>query len=228
MSTGDPQIIGYILAGGQSSRFDHQIKGLVPLEGKPLIQHAIDRLKSQVDELIINSHFTEYETLGLPIVPDHNEFLGPLFGVYHCMQHQRTHYPEADWVAIAPCDAPFVPTDMIELLISSNSKHSSNKDCHENTYLAQCLSYESHIQPTFSIWHRDVFDLLEAAIKEQQWGGLKIFLRSLSTSDGAIDVTNEPVNIIEYPKQDINPFFNVNSQQGLDEAVELLKSFEKS
>jgi len=45
-----------ILAGGRATRMGGDDKGWVPLAGKPLIEHVLDRLRPQVDEVLIGRH----------------------------------------------------------------------------------------------------------------------------------------------------------------------------
>lgn len=197
----DAKLVGYILAGGESRRFNYEIKGLAPLGGKAMIEHVIERFKPQVDYLNINSHFIEYSQFGFPTLGETNNFLGPLSGLFHCMQHMHDYYPSAEWLVLTPCDAPFMPKNMTKRLMQNNS------------YRAQCFSYEGELQPTFSIWHKDLLDDLRAAFKMHQWGGLKIFLEHLG----------DAVNVVEYPQQTINPFFNINSEKDRIEAEKILK-----
>lgn len=194
------EIVGYILAGGESRRFNLEIKGLKLLNDKPMIQHVIERFRPQVDCLNINSHFIEYSQFGFPTVGEADNFLGPLSGLFRCMQHMNDYYPSAKWLVLSPCDAPFLPKNMVNLLT-------------KNDHVAQCFSYEGELQPTFSIWHKDLLSDLQKAIKVHQWGGLKIFLEHLGNA----------VNVVEYPHQATNPFFNINSENDLVEAEKILK-----
>ena len=50
------QITGLILAGGRGSRMGSIDKGLAPLGNQPMVQHVIDRLKPQVQRLLINAN----------------------------------------------------------------------------------------------------------------------------------------------------------------------------
>ncbi|MBP9662373.1 MAG: NTP transferase domain-containing protein, partial [Aeromonas sp.] len=48
-----------ILAGGRATRMGGDDKGWVPLAGKPLIVHVLERLRPQVDEVLINANRSE-------------------------------------------------------------------------------------------------------------------------------------------------------------------------
>src|ERR1700743_1252662 len=67
-------ITGLILAGGQGSRMGGVDKGLEPLQGRPLVEHAIARLAPQVGALMIsaNRNTDRYAQYGFPIVGDGN------------------------------------------------------------------------------------------------------------------------------------------------------------
>jgi molybdopterin-guanine dinucleotide biosynthesis protein A len=89
-------------------------KGLVPLQGKPMIRHVIERLATQVDEILINANrnLAEYEALGYPVIRDHVEgFAGPLAGLHAGLMHA-----EHPLVATVPCDSPFLPLDLVARL----------------------------------------------------------------------------------------------------------------
>ena len=53
--SGAKTISAVILAGGQSRRMGGIDKGLIDLNGKPLVQHLIDRIAPQVDEVLISA-----------------------------------------------------------------------------------------------------------------------------------------------------------------------------
>ena len=48
-----------ILAGGEGKRFDRQDKGLIELDKKPLIEHIIDRVRPQLDDIVISANRNE-------------------------------------------------------------------------------------------------------------------------------------------------------------------------
>jgi len=205
--------IAYILAGGQSMRFNGDPKGLQTLGNQSIISHCISRLNAQFSQIYINSHLKEYEQLSLPIVADHptRQLQGPLAGLFSCMQHQTEHHPQAEWLFICPCDSPFLPLDLrqrmdraLKLLKKASSERFSTEKL-KNEILAISFSYQGVLQPTFSLWHLRLFEQLKMAVTLKKWGGLKIFLNSI----------NDKTAIIEYPEQSFDPFFNINSQQDL-------------
>ena len=80
----ESKILGVILAGGKGTRMGGEEKGLIRLNNKSLIEYSIERLKPQVNNLVINANnnLKKYSRFNMPIVPDSlSGFLGPLAGV---------------------------------------------------------------------------------------------------------------------------------------------------
>ena len=104
-------VTGVILAGGQGSRMGGIDKGLQLFRGKPMAQHAIERLAPQVDELLVNANRNPeaYARFGHRVIADEIEgFAGPLAGFERGLAHAR-----GDLVVTAPCDSPFLPADLV-------------------------------------------------------------------------------------------------------------------
>lgn len=111
------RIFGAILAGGQGRRMGGADKALLPLAGRPLIAHALDRLEPQVERLAIsaNGDPARLARFGLPVLPDGDGSHGPLSGLLAAL----------DWAAplgathlvTAPVDAPFLPPDLVPRLL---------------------------------------------------------------------------------------------------------------
>ena len=108
------KITGVILAGGLGRRMGGIDKGLQELRGRPMVEWVVERLTPQVDELLINANQNgeRYAAFGHRVVPDQiPDFAGPLAGL-HAALSAATH----PLVATAPCDSPFLPTNLIERL----------------------------------------------------------------------------------------------------------------
>jgi molybdopterin-guanine dinucleotide biosynthesis protein A len=99
-----------ILAGGEGRRHGGADKGWLPYRGRPLIEHVVDALRPQVDEVLVsaNRNLERYETLGLRVVRD-AERAGPLAGVCRLLIVAR--HP---WLLCVPCDAPQLPADLAQ------------------------------------------------------------------------------------------------------------------
>lgn len=133
-----------ILSGGRATRMGGVDKGLVLLQKKLLVQHIIERLTPQVDEILINANreIAQYETFGFKVLQDENpEFLGPLSGMLLGLKHAQH-----DLVLSVPCDSPLLPLDLAARLY--NSMLESNADIavassDGNTHPVFCLMKKS-------------------------------------------------------------------------------------
>ena len=54
--TQHPHILGVVLAGGRARRMGGGDKGLVPIAGKPMLAHVLERFSPQVGRLILNAN----------------------------------------------------------------------------------------------------------------------------------------------------------------------------
>lgn len=108
------QTTGLILAGGRGTRMGSVDKGLQPLGGQAMVQHALQRLRPQVQHLLINANqnLAAYQAFGEPVVPDAMpDFAGPLAGLQTGLMHCTTPY-----LVSVPCDSPLLPTDLVQRL----------------------------------------------------------------------------------------------------------------
>lgn len=110
-----------ILSGGRATRMNGVDKGLLLLQSKPLIQHVIDCLTPQVDEILVNANreLAQYQALGYTVLRDEFEdFLGPLAGFSLGLQHGKH-----DYLLTVPCDSPLLPVDLAQRLVAALIEH---------------------------------------------------------------------------------------------------------
>jgi len=153
-------VTGIILAGGQGRRMGGIDKGLVELDGKPMVQHVIERFAPQVDALVINANQNpeRYGALGYDVVSDAvGGFAGPLAGLHAGLIVARTHL-----VATVPCDSPFLPADLVARLRRGLEG--------EDTQLAVARTFDQP-HPVFCLVRHDVLAHLQAFLES---GGRKI------------------------------------------------------
>jgi molybdopterin-guanine dinucleotide biosynthesis protein A len=169
------------------------VKALLPLAGKPLLRHVVDRVNPQVDRLMLSVGQTSeaFEAFGLHQVVDPQPDGGPLGGLLSALQ---VIGPGHDWLLLVPCDAPFVPPDLAARLLACALASARP---------GAVVCYESEIQPTFSIWNRNLLPRLELAVLEQGMAGFKQFLSVIELAE------------LEWPRSEPSPFFNINDQDAL-------------
>lgn len=110
-------ITGVILAGGQGRRMGGQDKGLMELNGRPLVEYLLDSLRLQTGQILINANrnHDRYQQYEVPVVEDQvGNYQGPLAGFSTAMQHANT-----DWIMTVPCDAPVIAADMAQRLMDA-------------------------------------------------------------------------------------------------------------
>lgn len=136
-----------ILSGGRATRMNGVDKGLVLLHQKPLIQHVIERLAPQVDEILINANreIEQYQAFGYTVLLDEVEdFLGPLAGLSLGLQHAKH-----DYVLTAPCDSPLLPLDLAKRLMTALLEHDADiavASSDDNSHPVFCLCKKSVLQ----------------------------------------------------------------------------------
>jgi molybdopterin-guanine dinucleotide biosynthesis protein A len=153
-------ITGIVLAGGMGRRMGGVDKGLVPLDGRPMVAHVIARLAPQVGSLVINANQNRerYEALGYPVVADDvGGFAGPLAGLHAGMTRATTAY-----VVTTPCDSPFLPQDLVARLAAGLAR--------ERAQLAVAYT-GAQPHPVFALVDRGVLPHLAAFLRD---GGRKI------------------------------------------------------
>lgn len=163
------RITGVLLAGGQGRRMGGVDKGLVPLAGKPMAAHALERLSPQVDELIIsaNRNTLAWEAFGYHVLSDDIQgYAGPLAGLHTALT--RASHP---LVVTAPCDSPYLPTDLVVRLAAA--WHAAGAD------VAVVKTFEK-LHPVFCLCGRETITQLDAYLaaggrKMDRWyAGLKV------------------------------------------------------
>ena len=150
--TAHAEITGLILAGGRAQRMGGIDKGLVPFMGKPLVEHAIDRLTPQVASILINAnrnqdHYAQYSHA--VIADQHPDFAGPLAGFAAGLEHCNTEY-----LLSVPCDSPVFPLNLSEQLLEKMISTQSD------------LVYASSVDTSGAIWTQPVFCLMRCSVKQ--------------------------------------------------------------
>jgi len=182
-------VTGVVLAGGQGRRMGSIDKGLVLLQGRPMVQHVLERLRPQVDEILINAnqHRADYEAFGHAVFPDAIAgFAGPLAGLQVGLAQAR--HP---LVATVPCDSPFLPADLVARLAAALAAREAD--------LAVARTFDQP-HPVFALVRRTVLPHLTRFLEE---GGRKIdaWYATLSTVEVPFDDEADAFRNINTPDE---------------------------
>jgi molybdenum cofactor guanylyltransferase len=154
------RVTGLVLAGGQGRRMGGVDKGLRLLGGRPMVAWVIERLRPQVDELIVNANqnLEAYGAFGHRVVPDAiGGYAGPLAGLHRGLMEAR--HP---LIATVPCDSPYLPLDLVARL------HAALRA--ERAELAVARTH-GQLHPVFCLCRTSVLPALSAFLAA---GGRKI------------------------------------------------------
>lgn len=112
------EITGVVLAGGRARRMGGEDKGLVQVNGEPMVAHALRGLAPQVGALLVNANRNREQYAALcdcDVVADTDgDYAGPLAGMASAMEHAGTRY-----ILTVPCDSPLIAPDLGERLFSA-------------------------------------------------------------------------------------------------------------
>ena len=195
-------VAGVILAGGKARRMGGVDKGNVQLAGHTLLQHVIARLEGQVGQLILSveGETRSYAGYGLDQVADPSPgHRGPLGGLLSALRYISGRF---EWLVLVPCDAPFLPDNLVQRL------HWKASDCGKPGCVVR---YQGEVQPTFSIWNQSLLPSLDDAVSQQGMAGFKQFLKV------------ESLGVLEWETADISPFYNINDAHSLSAARTILE-----
>ena len=170
--TAPPPITALVLAGGRGARMGGADKGLQMLQGRPLVQHALQRLRQQslppAHVLIsANRHRAEYEALGVPVLADDwPDFPGPLAGFLAGSTHAGTPL-----LLTVPCDTPHFPLSLCERLAHALLAQDAEIAMVSAPEADDSGATRLRPQPVFCLLRAE---LLESLVRFTQAGGRKI------------------------------------------------------
>ena len=197
-------IYAIILSGGRGTRLGEQDKGLLVLAGQSLIDRVIKVLTPQVNNIFIsaNRHIADYQTYGYEVLEDtFDSFEGPLAGLYRGMLRVEKESQASGLIMVVPCDAPFLPDDLLERLLEAQTRSHS---------LAVIAHDGNRKQPLFGLYSTKLLPDLQHFLES---GDRKVGLWIDRIQPEIVDFSDEA-----------DTFLNINSQQDLNEAEKRLSA----
>jgi molybdopterin-guanine dinucleotide biosynthesis protein A len=199
----DTPTLGLLLAGGLARRMGGGDKPLRTIAGRSILAHVIERLESQCDGLVVNANGdpARFAGYGLPVVADSvPDFAGPLAGILAGLDWMAAHRPEAEWLVSVAADTPFIPDDLVARLHAAREQ--------QGVPLA-CAASGGWTHPVIGLWPVSLRDDLRRALTVED--------------ERKIDrwTARHGCTSAEWSVDPVDPFFNANRPEDLDEAERL-------
>ncbi len=172
-------------------------KCLRPLGGMPILDHVIARLAPQCDGLVLNANGDpeRFAPRRLTVVADTLAgYPGPLAGLLAAMDWCAAEHPGLEWIVTAPADCPFLPPDLVRGLAAGRAGGSDAG--------AVVAASDGRRHPVVGLWHVGLRDDLRAQLA----AGLRAVGQWASRHDP---------QVVAWPVGEVDPFFNVNTEEDL-------------
>lgn len=155
------EIGALILMGGKNTRMGGFIKGLLNIGKVTFLEKIISNIGYFPSiYLSLNNNFTPediktYEEMGLTIVVDIYEDIGPMGGIYSSLKKCKE-----DYLFVTTCDMPFINKEFIEYL-SSYLK--------DGVDVVTCYNEEKKLYPLGAIYSKRIIPIIEEKVKEKSY-----------------------------------------------------------
>ena len=203
-------LVGVILAGGLSRRMEGPEKSLLAFNGKTLAAHVAQRFKQQTSSVILNANgdASRFAELKLEVQQDTVDgFVGPLAGVLAGMRWTIKN-TKATHIITAAADTPFFPTNYTHKMQTQLNKQTAE--------IALATSNGRH-HPVFGLWPVNLADKLEHFLVDEKNRKVMLFVERYANCQVEF----------ENLRNDIDPFFNVNTPDDMKKAKEIILGLEE-
>tara|TARA_B100000676_G_C18088729_1_gene857492 strand:- start:3878 stop:4498 length:621 start_codon:yes stop_codon:yes gene_type:complete len=198
-------VVAILLAGGLARRMGGGDKCLRQVAGQSLLSHVINRITPQVEHVVLNANGdpTRFSDYGLPVLADIVEgYAGPLAGILTGLNWASDHVPECEWIVSVPTDAPFLPADYVSRMMGAIEGG-------RQAELA-CAVSNGRTHPVAGLWPLRLMKELRTALIDED-------IRKIDRWTACYKVVE-----VEFSSEPIDPFFNANRPEDLEEAEAFL------
>ena len=188
-----------ILMGGKNSRMEGNIKGLLKINEITFLEQIISVLEDfptiylSVNKRFSSEEIKKYEEMGLSVIVDIYDDIGPIGGMYSALKNCKE-----DYLFITACDMPFINKDLINVL-QSNMK--------QNIDIA-LFSKNKLLYPLGAIYSKNVIPFMEKLISNKEYK-----LSKLIRNSKFVELPLEDTNLSD------NIFENINTLQEYDQLI---------
>ena len=179
-----------VLAGGKSTRMGEN-KALLQINGKRFLNQICGELGDFSQVIISAARKGDYEDLGLDVVYDEHQDIGPIEGIYQVLSHAQEEY-----VFICAADMPFITKNSIEVLCNKVDK---------NTDGVVFYDKNNKLYPLGAIYSKNVLPIIEEMI-EKKYYKLSYLIEKSNFVKINIEKTDIPLKVLS----------NINTLQEYD------------
>ena len=201
-----PPTLGLLLAGGLARRMGGGDKPLRMIAGRTILAYVIERLSPQCESLLINANGdpARFAAYGLPVAADSvPDFAGPLAGILAGLDWMAENRPELHWLVSVAADTPFIPRDLVARLHEARER--------QGVPLA-CAASGGWTHPVIGLWPVSLRDHLRLALTVEDERKIDRWTARHGCASA------------QWPVDPVDPFFNANKPDDLDEAERLFGS----
>ena len=194
-------ILGTVLAGGKSQRFGAD-KSQVKLGNKLLIDYILSEIIDEFNEVLVvsNNQINFESSEKISLIKDFKQGLGPLGGVLTAMKWIKDKNKNYQWISTFPADTPFFKNQILKDFLKSINQDDGK------LFFIKSNNTRHNI---FGLWSVDLMDRLEKDLDKGE--------RKVEVWANSIGVKNINMNF-----ENEDPFFNINTKEDLEKAMENL------
>lgn len=138
-----------VLAGGESKRMKTD-KTLLPINGRPMIEHVWNQLRYHFDEILVSaSEAGKYVLPGVRVVPDRTPGQGPLMGIASALE-VSTH----DLNLVVACDIPEIDIALARQMLAQA----------EGYDVVVPRAEQSLLEPLFAVYRKSVLGVMQETL----------------------------------------------------------------
>ena len=194
--------VAVVLAGGAAKRMEgqakHGLKTLIPLAGKPILEHictSLQQASCPPEEIALNI-VAEQKRFApdMPLALDSaTERQGPLAGILAGLNWCAEFHPKIEWMLSVSGDTPFLPPDLATKLFDAAI---------EQKAVISCAASNQRRHPTIALWSCSLRAPLEYALTQD--------IRKIERFSRRYSVT-----VVEWLCTNRDPFLNINTPEDL-------------
>jgi molybdopterin-guanine dinucleotide biosynthesis protein A len=148
-----PEVTLAIIAGGKGERLGGVAKGLLEVEGRPVLARLLELGRLFGDVLLVANDPAPYTGFHLWTVEDVVRGRGAPGGVHAALVGART-----EWVLAVACDMPFVSEAAARVLLGARGAEAD----------AVCFTVGGRVEPLLALYRRSLADAWGQALKTEE------------------------------------------------------------